>query len=193
MTTQSALDALRDANGRSVPTVGVWDLDPVHLSVTFEARHMVIAKVRGGFSTASGSITVSDDVLDSFVEASIDVASLDSGDSERDAHLLSPDFLDVEKYPSITFRSTNLARNGDRYVLSGDLTVAGTVRSVDLDLEFNGATIDPWGNPRAAFSASAEIDRSDWDLTWNMALETGGFLVGRTIKILIDAEAVKRS
>jgi len=184
---------MRDTDGRSAPTAGVWDLDPAHLSVAFEARHMVIAKVRGSFRTASGSITVTDDVLDSSVEAIIDVASLDSGDSERDAHLLSGDFLDVENHPSVTFRSTNLTRNGKRYILTGDLTVAGAVRSVDLDLEFNGATTDPWGNARAAFSASVEIDRSDWDLTWNMALETGGLLVGKTIKIMIDAEAVKRA
>ena len=192
MTTETTLTATRTIDGRAVPASGTWDFDPTHLSVTFEARHMMIAKVRGAFSAAAGTITVQDEPSGSSVEVSIDTASLGSGNEERDAHLRSEDFLDVDTYPAMTYRGTNLEVVGDRYRLDGELTIKGVTRPVSLDLEFNGAIVDPWGNARAAFSASTEIDRTDWDLTWNVPLEAGGVLVGKTIKIVIEAEAVRR-
>ncbi len=193
MTTESTLTPTRVVDGREVPATGTWDLDPTHLSVTFEARHMMIAKVRGAFTASTGSITVDDALGESSVEVSIDIASLDSGDEGRDTHLLSEDFLDVEKYPTMTYRSSGIEAVGERYRLGGELTIKDVTRTVSLDLEFTGAVIDPWGNARAAFAATTEIDRTDWGLTWNVPLETGGVLVSKTIKIVIDAEAVLRT
>ncbi len=180
-------------DGREIPATGTWDLDPTHLSVTFEARHMMIAKVRGAFTASTGTISVEDTLAASSVDVTIDIASLDSGDEGRDTHLLSEDFLDVEQYPTMTFTGSNLEVVGDRYRLDGELTIKDVTRPVSLDLEFTGAVIDPWGNARAAFAASSEIDRTDWGLTWNVPLETGGVLVSKTIKIVIDAEAVLRT
>jgi polyisoprenoid-binding protein YceI len=193
MTIKATPQASRTIDGRAVPAPGIWDLDPAHVSATFEARHMVIAKARGRFNAVTGVIVVEEDVLESSVDVSIDVASLDSGDSERDAHLLSGDFLDVDGYSELTFRSTGITPVGRHFTLEGELTIKGVSRPVAFDLEFNGATIDPWGNQRAGFSASTEIDRTDWGLTWNMALEAGGMLVGKSVKIVIDAEAVRRA
>jgi len=193
MTTETTLTTTRTVDGREVPATGTWDFDPTHLSVTFEARHMMIAKVRGAFTAATGTIVVQEDPSRSSVDVSIDTASIESGSEERDVHLRSEDFLDVEKYPTMTYRGANLEVVGDRYRLDGELTIKDVTRPVSLDLEFNGAIVDPWGNARAAFSATTEIDRTDWGLTWNVPLETGGVLVGKTIKIIIDAEAVRRS
>lgn len=193
MTTESTLTPTRVVDGREVPATGTWNLDPTHLSVTFEARHMMIAKVRGAFTASTGMITVADALGNSSVDVTIDIASLDSGDEGRDTHLLSEDFLDVEQYPTMTFTGNNLEVVGDRYRLDGELTIKDVTRPVSLDLEFTGAVIDPWGNARAAFAASTEIDRTDWGLTWNVPLETGGVLVSKMIKIVIDAEAVLRT
>lgn len=193
MTTEATLTPTRAVDGREVPAAGTWAFDPTHLSVTFEARHMMIAKVRGAFTVAGGTITVAEDPSKSSVEVSIETASIESGDDDRDAHLRSEDFLDVEKYPTMTYRGTNLQVVGDHYRLDGELTIKDVTRPVSLDLEFNGAIVDPWGSTRAAFSATSEIDRMDWDLTWNVPLETGGVLVGKTIKIIVDAEAVLAS
>ncbi|MCL1599472.1 MAG: YceI family protein [Actinomycetia bacterium] len=193
MTTETTLKAMRTVDGREVPAAGTWDFDPTHLSVTFEARHMMIAKVRGSFTAAEGTITVGDDPAGSSVEVSINTSSIESGSDERDAHLRSGDFLDVEKYPTMTYIGASLELVGDRYRLDGELTIKDVTRPVSLDLKFNGAIVDPWGNTRAAFSASSEIDRTEWDLTWNVPLETGGMLVGKTIKIVVEAEAVLRS
>lgn len=193
MTTESTLTPTRVMDGREIPATGTWDLDPTHLSVTFEARHMMIAKVRGAFTASTGTISVEDTLAASSVDVTIDIASLDSGDEGRDTHLLSEDFLDVEQYPTMTFTGSNLEVVGDRYRLDGELTIKDVTRPVSLDLEFTGAVIDPWGNARAAFAASSEIDRTDWGLTWNVPLETGGVLVSKTIKIVIDAEAVLRT
>ena len=191
MTTEAPAAATRTVDGREVPAQGTWNLDPTHAIITFEARHMMISKVRGSFGSASGTINVTDDPLDSQVEVVIDTASVESGTEDRDNHLRSPDFFDVENYPQMTFRSTNVEAAGDGYRMTGDLTIKDVTRPVVLDFEFTGGLIDPYGNPRVAFSASFEANREDWDLTWNMALETGGFLVGKEIKVSIDTEAVK--
>ena len=186
----SSIAATRTEAGTEVPSVGSWSIDPTHTSITFEVRHLMISKVRGSFGSASGTIEVAEDPLESMVEIAVDVASVESGTEDRDNHLRSPDFFDAAEYPQVTFRSSRVNRVGDAYVMTGDLTIKDVTKPVTLDFEFLGGLIDPEGSPRAAFSASFEVDREDWGLTWNMTLESGGFLVGKRIKVSIDAEAV---
>ncbi len=121
----------------------------------------------------------------------MDLSSVTTGDDQRDAHLKSADFFDIENHPHMTFTSTSLKADGEDFVMTGDLTVAGTTRTVDFELEFDGVEKDPWGGTRAGFTASTEISRKDWEMTWNVALETGGVLVGDKVKIELDIELVK--
>ncbi len=169
----------------------MWNVDPSHSIVGFTARHLMITKVRGRFTTFTGTVTVAEDPLDSKVDASVDLGSVTTGDDQRDGHLRSADFFDVDKHPTMTFTSTGIKQDGGDYVLTGDLTVAGTTRSVDFELSFDGVQKDPWGGTRAGFTAETEISRKDWELTWNVALETGGVLVGDKVKIELDVELVK--
>ncbi len=191
MTTEAPTRPTRTVDGREVPAAGTWNLDPTHASITFESRHMMISKVRGSFGSAAGAIEVTEDPTDSTVQVTIDVASVESGTDDRDNHLRSPDFFDVENYPHMTFHGAGLKANGDAYRLSGELTIKDVSRPVTLDFEFTGGVMDPFGSERTAFSASTELDRDDWGLTWNMVLDTGGVLVGKKIKIFIDIEATK--
>jgi len=172
-------------------TPGTWNIDPVHSSVGFVARHLMVSKVRGRFNKFSGTLTIADDPLKSKVEASADVASISTGDETRDGHLKSADFFDLEKYPTIDLVSTGIDKDGDDYVLHTNLTVNGVTKPVDFELEFEGVSPDPWGGTRAGFEAEAEISRKDWGLEWNMVLETGGLVIGDKVKIEIDAQAVK--
>jgi polyisoprenoid-binding protein YceI len=172
-------------------TPGIWNIDPAHTAVGFVARHLMITKVRGRFTKFSGVITVAEDPLQSTVETEVDLSSIATGDEQRDAHLRSPDFFDVEKYPTMTFTSTSIKPHRDDYIMTGDLTVAGKTRSVDFDLTFEGVEKDPWGGTRAGFSAAADVNRKDWELTWNVALETGGLVVGDKVKIELEVQAVK--
>jgi polyisoprenoid-binding protein YceI len=172
-------------------TPGTWNVDPSHTVIGFTARHLMISKVRGRFTSFTGSVTIAEDPLQSTVEATVDLGSVTTGDEARDGHLKSGDFFDVENHPTMTFRSTGIKADGDDFLLTGDLTVAGKTRSVDFELEFDGVTQDPWGGTRAGFSAETEISRKDWELTWNVALETGGVLVGDKVKIELDVELVK--
>ncbi|HZA76305.1 MAG TPA: YceI family protein [Acidimicrobiales bacterium] len=167
-------------------------IDPAHSDVQFVARHMMISKVRGRFREFEGWLHIAERPEDSSVEVVIQAASIDTGDSQRDAHLRSPDFLDVEQFPEIRFRSTSVrpAGDDDRYEVVGDLTIRGVTRPVTLDVEFEGIAVDPWGGTRAGFVASGEINREDFDVTWNQALETGGFLVGKGVRVELDVEAV---
>jgi polyisoprenoid-binding protein YceI len=184
---------IRSIEGVEIPEPGDWQLDPVHTAVEFSARHLMVSKVRGKFHGVSGNIHISDDPLGSWVEVKIDPASVESGDAKRDEHLRSPDFLDVERHPEITFRSTRV--EGDSpggFRLEGDLTVHGVTRPVTLDVEYHGWTTDPWGGRRAGFSASTEVDREDFGLTWNAALEGGGVLVGKKARLEFEIEAVKQ-
>ncbi len=172
--------------------VTTWKLDPAHTLVEFSAKHMMITTVKGRFTDVEGTIHADEeDVSKSSVEARIKAASIDTRTQQRDDHLRSADFLDVEKYPDITFKSTGIEGNKDEFRLIGDLTIRGTTRSVTLDASFEGRGKDPWGGERAGFSAHGKIDRRDFGLTWNQALETGGVLVGHDIKISIDAQAVR--
>ncbi len=193
MTTETPLAVTRTVDGREVPVAGTWSIDPTHTSITFEVRHMMIAKVRGAFGSAQGTIEVAEDPAASTVEVTIDTASVSTGTEDRDAHLRSADFFDVEHHPQMTFRGSGVEVAGDRHRFTGELTIKDVTRPVTLEFEFGGGIVDPYGNPRVAFSAWTEVDRSDWDLTWNMPLETGGVMVGKKAKISIDIEAVRVS
>ena len=189
----TAATTIREYQGRTIPEVGTYVLDPSHTTVEFVGRHLMISKVRGRFTDFQGDITVAERPEDSSVFVEIDAASVSSADEKRDGHLRSADFFDVETFPSLSFRSTGVEPvRGDDWKVTGELTIRGVTRPVVLDVEFTGATTTPWGEHRIGFSASTEIDREDWGLTWNQALETGGVLVGKKIRIELDVEAVRQ-
>ena len=181
----------RVVEGRHVPPPGTWLIDPTHSDIQFTARHMMISKARGHFRTFSGTIHIDEVPESSYVVATIEAASIDTGDEQRDRHLRSPDFLDADKFPTITFRSTKVEDLGEgKLRVSGDLTIHGVTRPVVLDTEYAGRAQDPWGNDRAGFAARAAVDRTDFGLRWNQALETGGVLVGNKVEIELELEAV---
>jgi polyisoprenoid-binding protein YceI len=177
----------------SALTPGTWNVDPSHSTVGFVARHLMITKVRGRFTDFSGSLEITPDPLQSHVEATVNLASVDTGDAGRDAHLRNADFFDLEGggSPTMTFASTGIKEDDGDYVLYGDLSINGVTRQVEFDLEFEGVNGDPWGGTRVAFSAETEINRKDFGLEWNVALETGGVLVSDTVKVQLDIQAVK--
>jgi polyisoprenoid-binding protein YceI len=171
-----------------------WAIDPAHSTVEFTVRHMMIARVRGRFPDLEATVIEAGDPSASSVEAVIQVASIDTRDEKRDAHLRSADFFDAENHPEIRFRSTGRKRTGaDRFELAGELTIRGVTRPVTLDVTAEGRARDPWGGERVGYSARTRINRKDFGLEWNVALETGGFLVGDEIDIQIEAEAVLQS
>jgi polyisoprenoid-binding protein YceI len=178
----------------STPTTTTWNIDPAHSVAEFKVKHMMIANVKGQFAKITGTLTFDEsDLSKSRVEAVIDAASIETRDAQRDAHLKSADFFDVEKFPTLSFASTNvsLVRDGELAV-EGELTIRGVTRKVRFSVE--GPTPpakDPWGNTRVAVSATTKINRKDFGLTWNAALETGGILVGDEVTITLDAEFVK--
>ena len=179
---------------RSNPATGTYDIDASHTHVGFKARHLVVAKVRGSFSDVSGTVVVADDPLASTVEVSVGLASIDTGDATRDGHLRSGDFFDVDNHPTMTFRSTGVRQVGDdRYDVDGELTVRGVTRPLTLHATFEGTVTDPWGGERAIFSATGKVNREEFGLTWNQALETGGVLVGKDVELDIEAEVVRKS
>jgi polyisoprenoid-binding protein YceI len=184
----------REVNGLTLPTTGTFVLDKSHTEVGFLARHLMVSKVRGRFTDFDGTIVVADDPQQSSVEVTIQAASINTNDVNRDNHVRTNDFLNVDEYPTLTFRSTKVelgSSNG--WKVTGDLTVRGVTRPVVLDVEFQGVIDDPWGNQRLGFSASGEIDRNEFGVSFNAALETGGFVVGPKVKLEIDAEAVRQA
>jgi polyisoprenoid-binding protein YceI len=181
---------VREIDGRRIPAPGTYNLDPSHTRADFEARHLMVTKVRGGFTDINGVVEVAEDPARSTVAVTIGTASIATGAADRDAHLRSPDFLDVENHPQLTFRSTSITPSDAGWTVTGDLTVRGATRPVTLDVEFLGAVVDPWGKERITFSATGTIDREEWDLTWNVPLEGGGVLVSRRIKLAIEAQAL---
>lgn len=166
-------------------------IDTSHSSVGFAVRHLMISKVRGTFARWQGTITLDDDLARSSVEVKIEAASIDTKDEKRDAHLRSADFFDADTYPRMTFASKRVEVVGPRLHVTGDLTIRGTTREVVLRVEQLGLAKDPWGNQRAAFSASTSIDRKDFGLHWNQVLEAGGVMVGDKVEITLDVEAVQ--
>jgi polyisoprenoid-binding protein YceI len=174
----------------------VWEIDPKHTLVEFSVRHMMFTTVKGRFTGVSGMIHCADeaDPSRSSVEAEIDATSISTGDEQRDAHLRSADFLDTESYPRITFKSTRVeVRDEEELRLVGELTVHGTTREVTLETTFNGRGKNPWGQEVAGFSAETTINRKDFGLTWNAALESGGLLVGNKLEIMIEVQAIRQS
>jgi polyisoprenoid-binding protein YceI len=206
-----------------IPAPGSYVLDPAHKRIGFVARHMMVSPVRGEFDAATAKIDVADDPLASSVTATIEAASISTGNADRDAHLSSADFLDVANHPTLEFRSTGVKRPetedpiffwarlkahkqglrdadataprraAGRFVLAGELTVKAVTRPVDLQVEFGGARRDPYGNEIFGFSATTEINREDYGLVWNVALESGGVLVGKSVRIEIAGEAIRQT
>jgi polyisoprenoid-binding protein YceI len=177
----------------ALPATGTYALDPSHAHVGFKVRHLMVSKVRGGFTDVDATVTVTDEPTESSVEVTVGLASIDTRDEQRDAHLRSPDFFDVETHPSMTFRSTGVRHLGsDRWQVDGELSLHGVTAPLTLVATFEGNVQDPWGNDRIGFTAAGEVDREVFGLTWNAALETGGVVVGRQVQIEIEAEFVKQ-
>jgi polyisoprenoid-binding protein YceI len=169
-----------------------WKLDPTHTLVEFSAKHLMISTVKGRFTDVEGTIVADENELaNSSVDVTLKAASIDSRTEMRDNHLRSADFLHVEQFPVITFRSTTIEGDREDFNLTGDLTIRDVTKPVTLKVTFEGQTKDPWGGERIGFSASGKIDRRDFGLTWNQLLETGGLTVGNDIKIAIEVEAIK--
>jgi polyisoprenoid-binding protein YceI len=191
--TDTTTSLTRQHQGTNIPAPGVYDIDAKHTSVEFVARHLMISKVRGRFDEVEGTITVAEVPEESSVVVKIGAASVRTGEDQRDAHLRSGDFFDVETHPHWTFTSTSVAQDGDQWKVTGDLTISGVTHPVVLDVEFDGANLTQWGTTAVGFSASTEIDREQWGMTYNQVLETGGVMVGKKIRIELQVEAVARS
>jgi polyisoprenoid-binding protein YceI len=177
-------------------SVSIWKLDPAHSLVEFSVKHMMFTNVRGSFGDVEGTVKLDTEAPeDSSVEVTIGAGSLDTGVEDRDNHLRSADFLNADAHPHLTFKSRrvegSLAEAGDSFKVVGDLTIRGVTREVVLDARFEGTGADPWGGTRSGFSARTRIDRRDFGLTWNQALETGGVLVGHEVKIDLEIQAVR--
>lgn len=171
-----------------------WKIDPAHTNVEFAAKHLMITTVKGRISDVEGQIVISDaDPSKSSVSATLKAASIDTRTPQRDDHLRSADFLDAANFPEITFRSTRITGDKSDFKVTGDLTIRGVTREITLDATNEGTSKDPWGGDRIAFSATTKIDRREFGLTWNQAIEAGGVLVGNDIKISIDVQAVKQA
>jgi polyisoprenoid-binding protein YceI len=173
----------------------LWKIDPSHTHVEFGVRHLMIATVKGRFASLEGTVTVEDgDPTTAQIDVTIDAASIDTGVEQRDEHLRSADFFHADQYPVLRFTSSRIERTGENQLrATGDLTIRDVTREVVLDVEERGTARDPWGNERAGFSAKGKIDRADFGLTWNQALETGGVIVGNEVKLSLEVELVRQS
>ena len=185
--------ASTDTKNAVRPATGTYTIDPGHSGVSFTGRHLMISKVRGKFAVDSGSLVIADDPEQSSVEATVNVASVESGDAKRDEHLRSSDFFDAERFPEITFESEGIQLNGDgrRFVIPGALTIKDVTRPIALGGNFRGSGVHPDGGERIAFGLWAHLDRTDFGLVWNRALETGGMLVGNTVELAVDVSAIR--
>jgi polyisoprenoid-binding protein YceI len=183
----------RTFNGVEIPEPGAYAFDPAHTVVGAVARHLMVSKVRGRFTDVTGTITIAEDPLESAVSVAIKAASIDTGVADRDNHLRSADFLDAETYPELTFTSTRvLKHDGADFVVAGDLTIRGVTREVELEVSYEGVSRNPWGSEVIGFSATTELDREEFGMTWNAALETGGVLVSKKLKVEIEVEAIRQ-
>ena len=189
------MSTIATATATAVPATTVWNLDPAHSNVEFSVRHLMIATVKGRFAGVSGRVRLDEaDPSRSVIEVTIDAATIDTRVAQRDEHLRSADFFDVAQFPQLTFTSRQVsAKGGGEYVVVGDLTIRGATRQVQLAVTSHGEQIDPWGGRRAGFEASGKISRSEFGLTWNQALETGGVVVGDEVKISLDIELVAQA
>ena len=171
---------------------GTWVIDPSHSRLGFETRHAVITKVRGHFADFEGTVVIGDDTAASTVNISAKLDSIDTGSADRDGHLKSADFFDTENTNELVFESTGIKATGDTFVVTGNLTIKGVTNSIDIAVDATGTAVDPFGNTRSGFEGTSELSRKDFGLTWNVALETGGFLVSDNVKLQLDISAIKR-
>jgi polyisoprenoid-binding protein YceI len=184
----------RVVNGRDVPAAGLWEFDQGHTEVLFEGRHLMVSRIRGRFEKFSGRLWVVEAPEESSAELVIEAASVESGFKDRDDHIRSADWFDVERYPLIGFKSTGLTHlAADRWRAGGQLTIRDLTRPVELEVEFGGGVLDPWGGARIGFTATTVVDREDWGLTWNLVLETGGLVASKKIALTVNVEAVLRT
>lgn len=188
MADSAATSGSRVIDGREVPVAGTWVVDPQHQSFGFVVRHLMVTKVRGSFTEVAGTIEVEEDPAESTVEIVLQAASVNTGNADRDEHLRSPDFLNTAQYPTITFRSTSIHPERDGWSVTGDLTIREVTRPVTLAVDFVGAVTDPWGKLKAGISASGELSREEFDLTWNVPLDSGGVLVSKDVTLEIEAQ-----
>jgi polyisoprenoid-binding protein YceI len=192
MTIIGSVDMTQTQTGTTIPgyVAGTWAIDVLHSEVGFSVRHMMVSKVRGRFTKFAGEIVTADGLLDSTVTAEIDLSSIQTGSEQRDGHLRSPDFFDTENHPQMTYRSTGLRADGHDSVLDGELTLKGVTRQVPLKLELNGFGPDGHGGTRAGFTATGSINRSDFGITYNAAIEGGGVVVADKVEIHLEIEAI---
>jgi len=174
-------------------TTTAWTIDPAHTQVGFEVKHMMFSKVRGQFTDVEGTLTMAPEgeAVESTASVVIRSASIDTGQAQRDQHLRSPDFFDADQFPELVFNGGGVMKAGGQLVLEGDLKIRDVVRRVALEVEESGRGMDPWGHERIGFTATGSIDRRDFGLTWNQALETGGIVVGNEIRIIIEVQATR--
>ncbi len=180
----------RILDGHVLPAPGRWDIDPGHTDLAFVGRHFMVTKVRGRFTDVTGAVTIADRLEDSRVDVTINMASVESGSDARDEHIKSAELFDVEQFPTATFRSSGVDWRRSGGIVHGDLTIHGVTRAVDLTVTFEGYVRDPWGGDRGIFSAHTKVNREDYGITWNVALEAGGLLVSKDIQIEIELETV---
>lgn len=184
----------RDWKGVTVPAPGTFVIDPAHTRVGFVAKHLMVTKVRGSFGELEGVVTVPDDPMQASAEATMQSASITTGSSDRDGHLKSGDFLQVDEFPTVTYRSTAISGvKGGVFTVQGELTIKGVTRPVELAVEVDGVASDPWGGERLSLTARGEIDREEFGLTWNVALESGGVLVSKKVVLEIEAQGVRQA
>ncbi len=188
-----AISPTRLVGGKLVPAAGTWEVDPGHTMVAFEGTHLMVSRIRGTFSRFSGHLDVADNPEDSHAELAIEAASVESGFKDRDDHLRSPDWFDVGRYPMIRFESGSIQLvAGNHWKAGGNLTIRELTRQIDVDIEFEGGTVDPWGNHKIGAVITAAVNRKDFGLTWNMPLAAGGLLVGNEIRLTVAVEAIYR-
>jgi polyisoprenoid-binding protein YceI len=189
--TEAQTPLTRTVDGTELPVPATYAIDATHSAVEFVVRHLGFAKVRGRFLAFEGVIEIADRPEESTVTVDVALASIDTGEPNRDEHLRNNDFLDVPNHPTMSFRSTRVTGSGTNWTVEGDLTLRGVTNPVTLDVTFEGAGADLWGGQRIGFSASGEIDRERWGMTWNQALDTGGFVIGKKVRLELEVEAVK--
>jgi polyisoprenoid-binding protein YceI len=177
----------------SLPSLpaGEWTVDPTHSRVGFVARHLMVTKVRGSFTDYSAEVSIGENPLDSKLSAVVQMVSVDTGNADRDGHLRTNDFFDVEQFPTMSLASTGFSGSGDDVTMTADLTIKGVTLPVEFELEVEGPSKDPWGGTRAGVTATTTIDRKNWNIEWNAALETGGVMLGDKVQIELDIQLVK--
>ena len=184
--------SLLSAPSLSDLTAGVWNVDSTHSTIGFVARHLMVSKVRGSFGTFTGTVTVADDPLASKVEASAETASITTGDDTRDNHLKSADFFDAANHPKLTYKSTSFKKTGDdEFLMTGNMTIRGTTRPLEMKVEFGGIMVDPYGNTKAGFELSGKLNRKEFGLHWNAITEAGGMVVADDVKLALNVELAK--